>query len=268
MIQQLLDRFKIGRIDTDRFRFCGREYIQDIDGTITINCRDNTRAIRPIDIHKSEKGTTPVSPTQRTALRSVIGSLAWVARATRPDLAYCVNALQQPVSKATVETLREANRVVNLALGDAERCLTYKARLPWGTGELAVVTFCDASFAGEAGHKSQRGRLHYLTSASVASDQSSTHHDMHLISFSSSTMKRVCRATLQCEAYSLQHAVEHGDRESVPQSLSSKESSPSHSTGRRSHAAACYIYSTLTVGHWLIILQQMSHDKWRTNGFL
>ena len=25
-------------------------------------------------------------------------------------------------------------------------------------------------------------------------------------------MKRVCRATLQCEAYSLQHANEHGDR--------------------------------------------------------
>ena len=25
-------------------------------------------------------------------------------------------------------------------------------------------------------------------------------------------MKRVCRATLQCEAYSLQHAKEHGDR--------------------------------------------------------
>ena len=25
-------------------------------------------------------------------------------------------------------------------------------------------------------------------------------------------MKRVCRATLQCEAYSVQHAAEHGDR--------------------------------------------------------
>ena len=25
-------------------------------------------------------------------------------------------------------------------------------------------------------------------------------------------IKRVCRATLQCEAYSLQHAAEHGDR--------------------------------------------------------
>ena len=87
------------------------------------------RAIRPIDVYKSEKGTTPVSSSQRTALRSVIGSLAWVARATRPDLAYRVNALQQQVVKATVETLRDAKRVVALALNDAERCTTYKAMI-------------------------------------------------------------------------------------------------------------------------------------------
>ena len=93
VMQRLLDRFKIGRVETDKFRFCGREYIQHEDCTIEINCRDNTRAIRPIEIRKDEKATTPVSQAQRTMLRSVIGSLAWVARATRPDLAYRVNAL-------------------------------------------------------------------------------------------------------------------------------------------------------------------------------
>ena len=60
-MQQLLDRFKIGRIDSGTFRFCGREYVQSADGMIQINCRDHTRAIRPIDVHKSEKGATPVS---------------------------------------------------------------------------------------------------------------------------------------------------------------------------------------------------------------
>eukprot|EP00439_Symbiodinium_sp_Y106_P047776 s4578_g6.t1 len=174
---------------------CGREYVQHADGTIQINCRDNTHAIRPIDVHKSEKEATPVSSSQRTALRSVIGSLAWVARATRPDLAYRVKALQQQGVKATatVETLRDANRVVALALNDAERCITYKAKLqlPWSPGELAVVTFCDASFAGESEHKSRKGRFRYLTSAKVASDPDATHHEMHLIAYSSSTMKRV-----------------------------------------------------------------------------
>ena len=183
VVQQLLDRFKIGRIESDKFRLCGREYVQHADGTIQINCRDNTHAIRPIDVHKSEKEATPVSSSQRTALRSVIGSLAWVARATRPDLAYRVKALQQQGVKATatVETLRDANRVVALALNDAERCITYKAKLqlPWSPGELAVVTFCDASFAGESEHKSRKGRFRYLTSAKVASDPDATHHEMH-----------------------------------------------------------------------------------------
>ena len=171
VLQRLLDRFKIGRVEKDKFRFCGREYIQHEDGTIEINCRDNTRAIRPIiEIRKDEKGTTPVSHAQRTMLGSVIGSLAWVARATRPDLAYRVNALQQRVTTATVETLREANRVVALALNDPDRSIVYRAQLPWQSGRLAVVTFCDASFAAEQGHKSQRGRLHYLTSHEAASN--------------------------------------------------------------------------------------------------
>ncbi|CAE7246083.1 RE2 [Symbiodinium natans] len=212
-IQQLLDHFKIGRIEEGSFRFCGREYAQHPDGTIEINSRDNTRAIAPLEIPKGAKLTTPVTQGQRTALRSVIGSLAWVARATRPDLAYRVNALQQRVTVATIDTMREANRVVALALGDAERSIVYRAKiLPWSSGPLAVVTFCDASFAAEAGYKSQRGRLHYLTDAETARDVNAPKHKLHLVAFGSSTMKRVCRATLQCEAYSLQHATEHGDR--------------------------------------------------------
>ncbi|CAE7256170.1 RE2 [Symbiodinium natans] len=212
-IQQLLDHFKIGRIEEGSFRFCGREYAQHPDGTIEINSRDNTRAIAPLEIPKGAKLTTPVTQGQRTALRSVIGSLAWVARATRPDLAYRVNALQQRVTVATIDTMREANRVVALALADAERCIVYRAKiLPWSSGPLAVVTFCDASFAAEAGYKSQRGRLHYLTDADTARDVNAPKHKLHLVAFGSSTMKRVCRATLQCEAYSLQHATEHGDR--------------------------------------------------------
>ncbi|CAE7255946.1 RE2 [Symbiodinium natans] len=212
-IQQLLDHFKIGRIEEGSFRFCGREYAQHPDGTIEINSRDNTRAIAPLEIPKGAKLTTPVTQGQRTALRSVIGSLAWVARATRPDLAHRVNALQQRVTVATIDTMREANRVVALALGDAERSIVYRAKiLPWSSGPLAVVTFCDASFAAEAGYKSQRGRLHYLTDAETARDVNAPKHKLHLVAFGSSTMKRVCRATLQCEAYSLQHATEHGDR--------------------------------------------------------
>ena len=163
-IQRRLDHFKVGRIEEGNFRFYGREYVQHPDSTIEINCRNNTRAITPLEISKDTKMTAPIPQGQRISLRSIIGSLAWVARAMRPDFMYRVNALQQCVTIATVETMKEANRVVALALGDADRSIVFRIGIsPWGRVFLAVVTFCDASFAAEPGYKSQRGRLHYLS---------------------------------------------------------------------------------------------------------
>ena len=206
-----------------------------------------------------------MSPAQRTTLRSVIGSLAWVAQATRPDLAYRVNALQQRVTTATVETLREAKRVVALALNDADRSIVYRAHLPRQPGKLAVVTFCDASFTAEQGHKSQRRRLHYLTSHEAAVDGNAKEHPMHLISFSSSTMKRVCRATLQCEAYSLQHANEHGDRirASVLELLGQLPA-----RGEWEDVARRSVLSNIrTVAAYLIICCLPFRSKWTTSGW-
>ena len=115
-IQQLLDHCKIGRIEERNFSFCGREYTQRTDGTIEINSRDNTRAVTPLEIPKNAKMTTPVTldREQRYGLSSA-HSLGWLEP---PDLMYRVNALQQRVTIATVETMKEANRVVALALGD------------------------------------------------------------------------------------------------------------------------------------------------------
>ena len=100
------------------------------------------------------------------------------------------------------------NKVVELALQGSDLQITFKSDwIDWS--DLAVVTFSDASFANEEGFKSQQGRIHYITNASSLKEGS---RKMHLISFGSTTLKRVCRATLQAEAYALQTAVEHGDR--------------------------------------------------------
>ena len=46
----------------------------------------------------------------------------------------------------------------------------------------------------------------------IVQDLHAGKHYFHLIGLSSSTMKRVCRATLQAEAHALQCAVESGDK--------------------------------------------------------
>ena len=79
-----------------------------------------------------------------------------------------------------------------------------------------VVT--DASHANEVeelqrggveAHRSQGARLQLLATPGQISG---TECRFHLIGHASKTIKRVCRATLQAEAYGLTSGVEEGDR--------------------------------------------------------
>ena len=102
-------------------------------------------------------------------------------------------------SKSTVQSLKDANRVVELALQGSDFKIKITFKTDWiDWNDLAVVAFSDASFANEAELKSQQGSIHYITSRS---DVKSGEHKFHRIGFGSSTLKRVCRATLLAEAY-------------------------------------------------------------------
>ena len=87
--------------------------------------------------------------------------------------------------------------------------LRYKSG-PLNFQELGVLTATDASFAGEPNGRSQQGRIHF----SVPAPQlpKCGEYDVMVVSFSSTTIQRVCRATPQAETYAVQSAREAGDR--------------------------------------------------------
>ena len=69
---------------------------------------DRTCAIR-----REERKQTDLARDHETAqLRSVVGSLAWVARECRPQLTYGVNKLQSVCGTATLDDLRSANKLL------------------------------------------------------------------------------------------------------------------------------------------------------------
>ena len=90
-------------------------------------------------------------------------------------------------------------------------CIRYLAGM-CDFNDLGVRTVTDASFAGELGMKSQQGRMHFLCPSSQVRDPKCEKFTVLPISYVSTTIKRVCRATLQAEAYSLQSGVESGYR--------------------------------------------------------
>eukprot|EP00439_Symbiodinium_sp_Y106_P032208 s2743_g3.t2 len=208
IMERIMAKFDMGKVEDTDFRYCGRRLRQDEDFNVTIDTEDNTRPIRHIVIDPNRKSTEPATDRDITRLRSVVGSLAWVARYSRPDLCYRVNCLQRACARATVADLRDANRVVDLAKADAGISMFYPAgKFSWH--DACVVSFSDASHAGEEGLRSQQGRFHYITSEKMVG---SNEHVAHTIGYGSTTIRRVCRSTLQAETYAMQSAVESGDR--------------------------------------------------------
>ena len=211
VIERFLNKFNIGSTEVNDFRYCGKQFSRSGDGDIFVDTVDNTRKIKPIPIDAGRSGNEKISGDDITRHRSVTGSLAWVARQTRPDLAYRVSRLQSSIKNATVSTLCDANAVAQLAhKGDQVRLRFPCGHLKWD--EVGLITITDASFSNEQNYRSQQGRCHFLGDLTeIKSSNCNTYRVMPL-SYSSTTIRRVCRSTLQAETYSLQHGLEAGDK--------------------------------------------------------
>ena len=126
-----------------------------------------------------------------------------------------VSKLQPEVSKACISTLKEANKAVDPAIASLNDT---KLNFPYGlmTWEgLGVLPVSDASFANEESRRNEISAraMSFLDTGKTAEAPSTiTTFKVYPIAFSSATIKRVCRATLQYEAYSLQSSMEAGDR--------------------------------------------------------
>ena len=195
VIQQLLDRFEVGRLEVGTLRFCGKQFDRD-DKDVLIDVADNTTRTTYIDIGKNRKVEDKVTPGEEKQLRSVVGSLSWLSRQARPDLLYRVSRLQSSVKGASVAILQDANKVLKLAIANKDWKLRYHFK-NLDFMKLGVLTASDASFAGERDLKSQQGRIHFLAPAEQLIDKDNCAYDILLVSYSSTTIKRICRATLQ-----------------------------------------------------------------------
>ena len=69
--------------------------IQHYDFSVSVKCKDTTEKIEPVRYDpKGRKQTDLARDHEIAQLRSVVGSLACVARQCRPQLSYGVNKLQ------------------------------------------------------------------------------------------------------------------------------------------------------------------------------
>ena len=216
IMQRVLDGFGVQDTEDTSFRYCGKEFVQSEDFSIMVTCRDTTEKLHPIRYDSMRKLTALANDQEKSQLLSVIGSLSWIARQCRPNLSFDVSRLQSLSRTATIRELRDANKTVERAMAGAEEGLFFTSSgIDWKTAVLLTVT--DASFANvEIGLEnrreplhSQQGMFHFLASPEIVDGMQCT---VHPIGYSSTSIRRVCRATMQTETYALQHGVESGLR--------------------------------------------------------
>ena len=141
--------------------------------------------------------------------------------------------MQSASAKGTGKDLKDANKALEWAKETAERGLTFKSdSIDWDNMILATIT--DASWATETDtsivteeqdpiapvtedsdgksdnkHRSQGARLTVLATPGLETGNQGM---FHVIGYSSTIIKRVCRSTMQAETYALQAGSEEGDR--------------------------------------------------------
>ena len=224
IMDELLADFQCGRVEEGKFRYCGKDIEQDNDFNISVTCRDSTLKIQKAKIESGRQLSDPLNDDEKTSMKSIAGSLAWISRQCRPDLAYRVSRIQSASSNGCVADLKEANKHIDYAVSTADRGLKFRSGiLSWDMENDPMISciITDASHANESedlivngktskeGHRSQGGKMICLgTNSLVDGDEGG----IHIISFSSTIVRRVCRSTMQAEAYSLQSGVEEGDR--------------------------------------------------------
>eukprot|EP00913_Durusdinium_trenchii_P018068 g16978.t1 len=125
-MDEICKHYNFGKVEKDTFRYCGRNISRD-ETHIYVKCDNLIDRVRPVWLTQEQKRREeqPVPESIRGQLRSIIGSLAWLARVCRPDLAYAVCRMQMAVHSATFGDVKYANSVVNLAMKTKDSGLAY-----------------------------------------------------------------------------------------------------------------------------------------------
>ena len=114
-----------------------------------MTCRDTAEKTLPINWRPNGRNLeAKATEGEISQLRSVVGSLAWIARQCRPGLSYHCSKLQSIAPSAQLKHLKEANKVLQTAIAGADDGCYYKAKaFNWNDAVIGTIT--DASWAGE-----------------------------------------------------------------------------------------------------------------------
>jgi len=197
------------------FTYCGKN-VQSDDFTIRVGQADACHAVDPPVVSASRRATPnePLTPEEITEPRSMINSLNWLARQTRPDLSFVVSALAQSIRESRVKHLILAQKACARAQDNAEFELVFHANTDLDIEVSDIFVSFDASqgnMDSQFGEKtkSQAGYVVGLCNKAVLEGDDEKAR-IAAAEHYSGAVKRVCRSSLASEANAALEGIEAG----------------------------------------------------------
>ncbi len=203
-MMKLKTRYKFGKWEYDKGRFCGKdlEQLQDQSITVSQEYYSSLYCKQSIHIPRGSQNEEPCNAEQIQMLRSKLGILSWLCKETRVDLAGAVALLMQCMPQPKISDLKRCNQILKDAY--MYRDIHIKIR-PIPVESLAVVISSDAAWGNacdEDGQleKSQAGYLFMLANQEMLDGSNA---EFSIIAWKSHTLKRKTVSTLGAESQAI-----------------------------------------------------------------
>ena len=195
--------FEFGSFEKGSFVFTGIALKQWDDGSIEMDQNGYVEKISPITIPKMrrQQPTSPLTPNEISAVRSLVGALQYAAVHTRPDIAARVGELQSGVGKPTVQLMLDGNRLLAETKANPMSIMV----LPISSQHLTFCAFSDASFLSGTEKFAHQGALIFATTPELLENERAV---VAPVAWISKKIHRVTRSTLGAEAIALSGAVD------------------------------------------------------------
>ena len=202
--QKLKQSFTFRTWEEDKdFDYCGAQVRRLAPDHYTLEHQQYITKQKPITVDNKEDDDRPVTEKERSSLRALIGALQWPAGQSSRHLQAAISQLAGQVSKATVATLREANKTLRYAKSNSDVCLHFTNI--GSLEDLTFLTYCDAAFASRPDNTSQGGYLVMLVHHSVTTGQEGPYN---LVDWRSWKLPRVARSCLSAESQAASEAAD------------------------------------------------------------
>ena len=198
-LESFYGRFRFSPWECQNYNHCGIRIREEMDFSFTLDHSTFVEGIEQID-YKSRPDYELITEDERTQLRGVLGALQWRSHQSTPMIAAKLGQLQSDITKATVETLKKANRLAREAFQDRFVSTRINQLGVASPKEVHFVAWSDAALANRKDLSSTGGFVIAATTPGMIQGETSP---LSLMAWRSAKLQRKARSSLAAEAQAL-----------------------------------------------------------------